>query len=32
MAYLEFVDYEPLATPLAQARARREEAAAPAEA
>jgi large subunit ribosomal protein L17 len=32
MVYLEFVDYEPLATPLAPARAQREEAAAPAEA
>jgi large subunit ribosomal protein L17 len=32
MVYLEFVDYEPVATPLAPERARREEAAAPAEA
>jgi large subunit ribosomal protein L17 len=32
MVYLEFVDYEPEATPLAPRRARREEAAAPAEA
>jgi large subunit ribosomal protein L17 len=32
MVYLEFVDYEPLATPLAPARAQREEVAAPAEA
>jgi large subunit ribosomal protein L17 len=32
MAYLEFVDFEPVATPLAPARAPREEAAAPAEA
>jgi large subunit ribosomal protein L17 len=32
MVYLELVDYEPVATPLAPPRARREEAAAPAEA
>jgi large subunit ribosomal protein L17 len=32
MAYLEFVDFEPVATPLAPARPPREEAAAPAEA
>lgn len=32
MVYLELVDYEPVATPLGPSRARREEAAAPAEA
>jgi len=32
MAYLELVDYEPIVTPLGPSRARREEAAAPAEA